>query len=69
MIMFARLVFAPAFVKLGCMKKLDVKLRQHVFSSLSDAEREEAGRILRAYLAECSQMYELSEFKSLLEKL
>ena len=51
------------------MKKLDIKeLRRKVFSTLTEEEREEAGRILRAYLAVCARIYEHSKLKELLEK-
>lgn len=51
------------------MEKLDIKaLRQRVFSSLSEEEREEAGRILRAYLDVCARLYEHSKLKQLLDR-
>ena len=52
-----------------CMEKLDIKaLRQRVFSSLTEEEREEAGRILREYLAVCARIYEHSKFKTLRDR-
>jgi len=51
------------------MTEIDIKkLRQRVFSTLTEAEQEEAGRVLRAYLAVCARIYEKSEFKALLDK-
>ena len=51
------------------MSKLDIKqLRQRLFSSLTEEEREEAGRILRNYLAVCARIYEHSKLKELLHR-
>ena len=51
------------------MKEIDIKaLRQRVFSTLTEAEQEEAGRVLRAYLAVCARIYEKSAFKELVDK-
>ena len=65
----AHLVLKPTPAKLGYMADLDVnKLRQRAFPSFSEAEREEAGRILRAYLAVCARIYEQSKLKELFPK-
>jgi hypothetical protein len=51
------------------MEKFDIKaLRQRVFSSLSEAEQVEAGRILREYLSICARIYEHSKFKTLRDR-
>ena len=54
---------------LTVMKKIDIKaLRERVYSSLNEEEREEADHVLRAYLATCARIYEHSVMKKLLEK-
>ena len=51
------------------MTKLDIKaLRDRVYASLSEQEREEADRVLRAYLAHCTRVYEQSVMKRLLDQ-
>ncbi len=51
------------------MSKPDIKeLRQRLFSSLSDEEREEASRILRNYLTVCARIYDNSKIKDLLHR-
>lgn len=51
------------------MSKPDIKqLRQRLFSTLTEEEREEAGRILRNYLAVCARIYEHSKLKELLHR-
>lgn len=51
------------------MSKPDIKaLRRRVFSELTEEEREEAGRILRDYLAVCMRIYEHSKLKELLHR-
>ncbi len=54
---------------LTSMKEIDIKaLRERVYSSLTEKEREEADRVLRAYLASCARIYEHSVMRKLLEK-
>ena len=51
------------------MTEIDIKkLRQRVFSTLTEDEQEEAGGVLRAYLAVCARIYEKSAFKELVDK-
>lgn len=54
---------------LTVMKKIDITaLRERIYSSLTEEEREEADRVLRAYLAVCARIYEHSVMRELLEK-
>ena len=51
------------------MDKPDIKaLRRRLFSSLSEEEREEAGRILREYLDVCARIYQHSKLKKLIDR-